>query len=104
MSSTALDLFMQLKSIDPNFIDTSGQPAIVADENIKCIVNLLGFDADADDENALLVHYQEEETRHWLSLLAPVSVFQQSTSYELEVHLPIDFVTDQLLYRVTTED
>ena len=62
----------------------------------------MGF--DADDDNALLVHYQEEETRHWLSLLAPVSVFQQSTSYELEVHLPIDFVTDQLLYRVTTED
>jgi len=101
MSSKALDSFMQLKSIDPNFINASGEPSIVAEKNIKQIVKKLGF--DADDESALLSYYQEEETRHWLSLLPPVSVFQQSASYELEVHLPIDFVTDQLVYRVTTE-
>lgn len=101
MSGTALDSFMQLKSIDPNFINASGEPCIVEEECIKGIVKQLGF--DADDDNALLTYYQEEETRHWLSLLPPVSVFQQSASYELEVHLPIDFVTDQLVYRVTTE-
>ena len=102
MSGTTLDSFMQLKSIDPHFINTLGEPAMVTDENIKNIVQRLGF--DADDDGTLLSHYKEEETRHWLSLLASVSVFQQSASYELEVHLPIDFVTDQLLYRVTTED
>ena len=100
--STALDSFMQLKSIDENFIGASDEPCLVAEKDIKAIVNKMGF--NAEDDNALLLHYQEEETRHWLSLLAPVCVFQQATSYELEVHLPIDFVTDQLLYRVTTED
>lgn len=102
MTSSALDSFMQLKGIDPNFVDAWGAPATVLNENIKTIINHMGF--DASDDEALTAHYQEEEARHWLSLLAPVSVFQQAPNYQLEVHLPIDFVTDPLIYRITTED
>ena len=102
MSSLALDGFMQLKGIDPHFIDTEGNLATVLDEDIKAIVKQLGF--DGGDDAALEAHYKEEEIRHWLSLLPAVSVFQKARSYDLEVRLPIDFVTDELLYRITTED
>ena len=101
MSNAALESFMQLKGIDPNFVDAWGQPATVQDENIKTLINQMGFNASDDAE--LIAHYQEEEKQHWLSLLAPVSVLQQAPSYELEVRLPIDFVTDPLIYRITTE-
>ena len=102
MNSSALDSFMQLKGIDPNFVDAWGAPATVLNENVKTIINHMGF--DASDDAALAAHYQEEEKQHWLSLLPPVSVLQQSSSYQLEVHLPIDFVTDPLIYRITSED
>ena len=102
MNSSALESFMQLKGIDPNFVDAWGAPATVLDESIKNIINHMGF--DASDEQALSAHYEEQETQHWLRLLAPVSVQQQVSEYQLEVHLPIDFVTDPLIYRIITED
>ena len=102
MSDSALEAFMQLKGIDANFVDAWGNDAIVDDENIKGIIEKMGF--DASDEVALGTHYQQEEMQHWLSLLAPVTVLQQSSNYQIEVHLPIDFVTDPLIYRVITED
>ena len=102
MSSSALDLFMQLKGIDLNFIDAWGKPTTVLDENVKTLINHMGF--DASDDAALTDYYEQEELQHWLSLLAPVSVLQQASAYQLEVHLPIDFVTDPLIYRITTED
>lgn len=93
---------MQLKGIDPHFVDAWGHSAIVSDENIKTLINQMGF--DASDDAALEAHYQQEEVFHWLSLLAPVSVFQQASSYLLEVRLPIDFAADSLIYRITTEN
>lgn len=102
MSSLALESFMQLKGIDPHFINAKGAPATVLDKDLKTIVQKLGF--DGNDDAALEAYYHEEETRHWLSLLPSVSVFQQAVSYDLEVRLPIDFVTDPLIYRITTED
>tara|TARA_R110001592_G_scaffold70936_3_gene216935 strand:+ start:791 stop:2983 length:2193 start_codon:yes stop_codon:yes gene_type:complete len=101
MNSSALESFMQLKGIDPNFVDAWGAPATVLNENVKTIINHMGF--DASDEQALSAHYQEQETQHWVSLLAPVTVLQQASEYQLEIHLPIDFVTDPLIYRITTE-
>ena len=102
MSSSALDSFMQLKGIDLNFIDAWGKPTTVLDENVKTLINHMGF--DASDDAALTAYYEQEELQHWLSLLAPVCVLQQDREYQLEVHLPIDFVTDALIYRITTED
>ena len=52
--STALDSFMQLKSIDENFIGASDEPCLVAEKDIKAIVNKMGF--NAEDDNALLLH------------------------------------------------
>ena len=102
MSSSTLDSFMQLKGIDLNFIDAWGKPTTVLDENVKTLINHMGF--DASDDAALSAYYEQEELQHWLSLLAPVCVLQQAPEYQLEVHLPIDFVTDPLIYRITTED
>ncbi|TEW56032.1 4-alpha-glucanotransferase [Psychromonas sp. RZ22] len=102
MNSSTLDSFMQLKGIDPHFIDAWGKPATVTDENVNTLINHMGF--DALDEAALSAHYQQEETQHWLSLLPPVCVWQKASNYQIEVHLPIDFVTDALVYRITTED
>lgn len=92
---------MQLKGIDQQFVDAWGNPATVLDENVKNIINHMGFDASDDD--ALEAHYQQEEAFHWLSLLAPVSVLQQAPAYPVEVRLPIDFAADNLIYRITTE-
>ena len=92
---------MQLKGIDTSFVDVSGSEKHVTEDNIKQLINHMGF--DAEDESSLVEHYQQQELSHWLSLLPPVSVFQQSSFYQLEVHLPIDFVTDALVYRVNTE-
>jgi len=101
MSNTLLAAIMQLKGIDDSFIDATGQPATVSDHNIKRIIQAMGVDASS--ESTLTSHYEAQESKHWLSLLPPVAVFQQAPSYELEVRLPIDFVTDNLLYRITTE-
>jgi len=102
MSSTLLAAIMQLKGIDDSFVNAAGLPATVSDENIKRIIQAMGVDANSDE--SLASHYQAEETKHWLSLLPPVAVFQHASAYELEVRLPIDFVTDNLLYRITTEN
>jgi 4-alpha-glucanotransferase len=93
---------MQLKGIDPHFIDAFGKPTTVSDENIKILISRMGF--DASDEASLASYYLEEENQHWLSLLPAVSVLQKTTTYLLEVHLPIDFVTDSLIYRITAEN
>jgi len=93
---------MQLKGIDPNFIDAWGKPSTVSENNIKNLIQHMGI--DATDDNALAACYQAQEEQHWLSLLAPVYVLQQSSQLQLEIRLPIDFVTDQLIYRVTTEE
>ncbi|MCP5079433.1 MAG: 4-alpha-glucanotransferase [Psychromonas sp.] len=95
-------MFMELKGIDPNFVDAWGKPAIVSELHIKNLINKMGF--DADNEQVLQNHYQEQEKQHWLSLLPPVTVAQQSDSYTVDICLPIDFVTDALIYQVTTED
>jgi len=102
MNSPALELFMQLKGIDQHFVDAWGSPATVTEDKIKKLINHMGI--DADDEAALMGYYQQQELQHWLSILAPVTVLQEAESYPLEVHLPIDFVTDPLIYRITTED
>ena len=101
MSNTLLAALMQLKGIDDSFIDATGQAVTVSDHNIKRIIQAMGVDASS--ESTLTSHYEAQESKHWLSLLPPVAVFQQSASYELEVRLPIDFVTDNLVYRITTE-
>ncbi|WP_022940432.1 4-alpha-glucanotransferase [Psychromonas hadalis] len=102
MTRSTLDMFMELKGIDPNFVDAWGKPAVVSEQHIKNLINKMGY--DADDEKALQLHYKEQEKQHWLSLLPPVIVAQQSESYTIDVCLPIDFVTDALIYQISTED
>jgi len=102
MTHSGLDMFMELKGIDPNFVDAWGEPAVVSEDHIKNLINKMGF--DAGNEAALQSHYHEQEKLHWLSLLPPVTVAQQSDSYTIDICLPIDFVTDALIYQVTTED
>jgi len=102
MTRSSLDMFMELKGIDPNFIDAWGSPAIVSEENIKNIISKIGF--DANNESALITHYREQERLHWLSLLPPVTVAQQSNVYNIDICLPIDFVPDALIYQVTMEN
>ena len=102
MVRSSLDMFMELKGIDPNFVDAWGKPAVVSEANIKNLITKMGY--DANDETQLLSHYQEQEKLHWLSLLAPVTVSQQAESYTIDICLPIDFVTDALIYQVTKED
>lgn len=102
MTGSSLDMFMELKGIDPNFVDAWGSPAIVSEQNVKNLINKMGY--DADNEQQLLDSFQEEEKKHWLSLLPPVTIIHQSNSYSIDICLPIDFVTDALIYRVTTED
>jgi 4-alpha-glucanotransferase len=95
-------MFMQLKGIDPNFVDAWGKPAVVSEEHIKNLITKMGF--NADDEEHLQAYYQEQEKQHWLSMLPPVNVMQQSHSYTIDICLPIDFVNDSLIYQVTIED
>lgn len=102
MSSSALASFMQLKGIDPHFVDAWGKSSTVLDEHIKTLINSMGF--NASDDASLTAYYEQEELQHWLTVLAPVTVLQKSSTYQLEVHLPIDFVTEPLIYRVTTEE
>lgn len=102
MVHSSLNMFMQLKGIDPNFVDAWGKPAIVSEQHIKNLISKMGF--DADNEALLQRHYQEQEKLHWLSLLPPVTVAQQSDSYAIDICLPIDFVTDALIYQITTEN
>lgn len=102
MSSSTLDMFMGLKSINPNFVDAWGNPAKVSDENIRNIIGKMGF--DASDDSALTAHYQEQEKKHWLSPLAPVSVCQKNNSYKFDIFLPIDAAAEPLIYKITLED
>ena len=102
MISPVLRSFLQLKGLDPTYINEKGESVETSIDTIKQLITLLGF--NSDDEQALNTYYQQEETRHWLSLLPPVAVCQQSSCYPLEVRLPIDFVTDSLIYRITTEE
>lgn len=102
MTHSSLDMFMELKGIDPHFVDAWGEPAIVSEQHIKNLITKMGY--DANDEQQLLDHYQDQEKKHWLSMLPPVSVVQKAESYTIDICLPIDFVTDPLIYRVTTED
>ena len=102
MSSSALNMFMELKGIDPNFVDAWGNSAKVSEENIRNLIKKMGYDAESDQ--SLTEYYLEQENIHWLSLLPPVSVFQKNETYTLDVCLPIDFVTDDLFYTIITED
>lgn len=102
MVRSSLDMFMQLKGIDPNFVDAWGKPAVVSESHIKNLINKMGY--DADDEDSLQTYYQEQEKQHWLSMLPPVTVMQQSDSYHFDICLPIDFVNDALIYKIITED
>ncbi|WP_084605474.1 4-alpha-glucanotransferase [Psychromonas aquimarina] len=102
MSRSTLDMFMELKGIDPNFVDAWGNPAKVSDENIRNIIGKMGY--DASDDSLLHAHYLEKEKEHWLSALPPVSVCQKNTSYTFDVRLPIDSASDSLIYKITLED
>jgi len=95
-------MFMELKGIDPNFVDAWGKPAVVSEQNITHLIKKMGY--DADNEQQLLTHYQDQEKKHWCSLLPSVTVAQQAERYLIDICLPIDFVTDALTYQITTED
>jgi len=92
MTNSALNMFMELKGIDPDFVDAWGKPAKVSDNNIRNIIHKMGYDANND--NTLTAHYLEQENQHWLSLLPPVAIYQKDDTYILDVCLPIDFATD----------
>ncbi|MFT6905881.1 MAG: 4-alpha-glucanotransferase [Oleiphilaceae bacterium] len=102
MTSSTLDIFMGLKRINPNFVDAWGNPAKVSDENIRNIIGKMGF--DSSDDSALTAHYHEQEKKHWLSPLAPVSVCQKNSAYKFDVCLPIDSAAEPLIYKITLED
>ncbi len=102
MTSSTLDMFMGLKSINPNFVDAWGNPAKVSDENIRNIIGKMGY--DASDDSLLTAHYNEQEKKHWLSPLPPVSVCQKNASYTFDVRLPIDSAADPLIYKIILED
>ncbi|MEI6896393.1 MAG: 4-alpha-glucanotransferase [Psychromonas sp.] len=102
MTRSSLDMFMELKGIDPNFVDAWGKPAIVSEFHVKNLIHKMGY--DANNEPQLLEHYQQQEKKHWLSLLPPVTVVQKSAHYSIEICLPIDFVNDALIYQVSTEE
>jgi len=102
MTSSTLDMFMDLKSINPNFVDAWGNPAKVSDEDIRNIIGKMGY--DASDDSILTAEYLEQEKKHWLTPLASVSVCQKSESYKFDVRLPIDFAADALIYKITLED
>ena len=92
---------MNIKGIDPNFTDAWGKPAVVSDENIRAVIQKMGFDANNDE--SLAAHIKEEEKKHWLSILPPVLILKKHSEYNLDVYLPIDFAADELVYCVTTE-
>ena len=102
MSRSVLDAFMGLKGINPNFVDAWGQPARVTDENIRNLIVKLGF--ESADDSVLIKEYIEQEKRHWLSPLPPVSVFQKNSSYTFDVCLPIDCAAESLIYKINLED
>jgi 4-alpha-glucanotransferase len=102
MTNSALNMFMELKGIDPGFVDAWGKPAKISDENIRNVINKMGY--EADDDHSLTAHYLEQEKQHWLSLLPPVAIYEKHDTYTLDVCLPIDYATDDLLYTITTED
>lgn len=102
MTSSALDTFMGLKSINPNFVDAWGTSVKVSDENIRNLITKMGD--NASDDSALIEHYIEEEKKHWLSPLPPVSIFQKNSEYIFDVCLPIDFAAEPLVYKITLED
>lgn len=102
MSSSALDMFMGLKGIDPHFVDAWGEPATVCDDNIRNLIDKMGF--STTDNSGLEAHYLEQEKMHWLTPLAAVSVFKKTSLYEIDVFLPIDSAADPLIYKITLED
>ncbi|MCW8995688.1 MAG: 4-alpha-glucanotransferase [Psychromonas sp.] len=102
MTSSVLDTFMGLKSINPFFVDAWGNPTQVSDENIRNLIVKMG--ADAFDDSALTAYYLEQEEKHWLSPLAPVAIFQKNSEYIFDLCLPIDFAAEPLLYKITLED
>ena len=102
MTSSTLDAFMKMKGIDPNFVDAWGNPAVVSDENVRSLINKMGY--DGQDDSALQQIVLDDHKEHWLSFLPAVSVFKQTDDFIFEVCLPIDFATDALIYSVKTED
>jgi 4-alpha-glucanotransferase len=102
MVRSNLDMFMELKGIDPNFVDAWGKPAIVSELHIKNLIDKMGY--DANDDALLQDYYTEQEKQHWLSMLPPVAIKQKSNRYNIDICLPIDFANDALIYRITTED
>jgi 4-alpha-glucanotransferase len=102
MARSNLDMFMELKGIDPNFVDAWGKPAIVSELHIKNLIDKMGY--DANDDAQMQAYYNEQEKQHWLSMLPPVTIKQKSDCYTIDICLPIDFANDALIYRITTED
>ena len=102
MTSSVLDTFMELKSIDPNFIDAWGHPSKVSEENVRNLIAKMGI--ESVDDASLMALYNEDEKKYWLSPLPPVSVCQRGASYTFDVCLPIDSAADALIYSVTLED
>jgi 4-alpha-glucanotransferase len=104
MDSSALAMFTRLKGIEPNFIDAYGNPTTVSDEDLRNLIAKMGY--DAMDDSALNAHYIEQEKNHWLTPLPPVLVCQKnpSSTYKLDVCLPIDSAADLLVYKIRLED
>ncbi len=102
MTTSTLDMFMGLKSINPNFVDAWGNPAQVTEENIRSIIDKMGF--DSSDDAQLMSHYNEHEKRHWLSPLSPVIVCQKNSEYVIEVRLPIDLAAQEITCKFILED
>ena len=102
MTRSALENFLQLKSISPSFINAWGEETQISDEKLKLLINKMGF--DSEDEQALQDYYNEQEQEHWLSFLAEVSVFKQNSCYKFDAYLPINLSANELLLTVVTED
>jgi len=102
MTSSVLETFMGLKSIEPNFIDAWGHSSQVSNENIRNLIAKMGIESVDDD--SLMTLYKKEENKYWLSPLPPVSIFQKDTPYTFDLCLPIDSATDTLIYVITLED
>lgn len=102
MTRSTLDAFMEMKGIDPNFVDAWGNPAVVTDQNVRSLITKMGYNAENDNELQEIITNEQKE--HWLSFLPSVSIFKQTDKFIFEVCLPIDFAADALCYSVKTEE
>jgi 4-alpha-glucanotransferase len=101
MTSSLIDMLVEMRGIETNYTDAWGKPAQVNVATKNKLLSVMGY--AVDDEDLLQQQVSEQFGKVWLSPLNTVQVNRIDESITIALRLPIELVNDSFFLELRTE-